>query len=58
MGRGYLVDGGDLTESTLRRMSERRRVLTNEGERCESRLDGESGSIEGIWPRIEKVEWS
>ena len=58
MRRGYLVDGGDLTESIVRRMSERRRVLANEGELCESRLDGESRSIEGIGPGIEKAEWS
>ena len=50
MGRGYLVDCGDLIESTVRRTSESHLVLTTEGEVCESRFEGESGLDEGICP--------
>ena len=48
MGRGNLVDCVVFPESTVRRMSERRRVMTKEGKLCESRFDGERGSVEGI----------
>ena len=58
IGSGYLVDYVALTESTVCRISESRLVLTSEGEMCESRFEGESGLVEGIWLVTGILDWS
>ena len=40
-----MVDCGTLTESIVRGMLESRLVLTNDGEVCESRFEGERGLV-------------